>query len=114
MARGRRVPPPIHPAAPAARDEHAERRAALLSLDLAQIRAWAAAWLPDGDNTIALADDASLLISAHEARLRDEGIPAEDRYISALVLAAQGDELALAVLAKAGEQTKGGEENARE
>lgn len=59
---------------------HAERRAALYSSEVAQLRAWARRWVPD-----------SLLESMYAARLRDETIPAELRYASAVVLAAKGD-----------------------
>lgn len=90
MARKPRRPPP--------RTEAEERRTALLALDVGAVRAWAARWLPDGHNTIALADDLSLLISMHEARLRDETMPAEERYVSALVLAERGDPVAIQVV----------------
>lgn len=89
---------PRTPKRPPRPSEAEERRAALLALDVAAMRAWAARWLADGDNTIALADDASLLISMHEARLRDETMPADERYVSALVLAARGDATAQAAL----------------
>lgn len=75
-----------------------ERRAALLAMDPALMRAWAARWLADGDNTIALTNDADLLVDMHHSRLRDEAFSMEDRYVSALVLAAHGDALARQVV----------------
>lgn len=96
MTRGRNAPPK----APTMPPDDELRRAALLTLDIEAIRIWAATYLPDGYNTIALTSDADLLIDMHHARLRDETMPQEERYISALVLADRGDELAKQVLAE--------------
>lgn len=114
MSKGRRTPPSIHPAAPAASapaiPPDAElRRAALLTLDVEAMRIWAATYVPPELNTIALADDAGLLYSMHEARMLDETIPSEDRYVSLHWLAEQGHAVAQRTLEILGRgQTHGG------
>lgn len=91
MTKGRAAPP----RQPTPRElEHAERRAALLSLDVGLMRTWAARWgVPLID-----ADDDSLLWSAHAARLRDESLPREARLLSARWLAERGDAVAAGVV----------------
>lgn len=91
MSRGRTVPPQP----PSRREqEHAERRAALLSLDPHQMRAWAERWkIP-----LLPTDDAGLLVSMHEARMRDVSLPADARMLSLRWLAERGDAVAQAAL----------------
>ena len=74
--------------------EHEERVAALLSLDLDLVRLWARRWgvplLP--------ADDAALLVSIHEARVRDPLMPPDAVRASLAWLAERGDAVAQAAL----------------
>lgn len=94
MTKGRQAPPKA-PAMPPA-DEL--RRAALLTLDAEALRIWAATYLPDDQNTVALADDASLLTSIHEARMQDATMPDDVRLESLLWLAERGDAVAVQAL----------------
>jgi hypothetical protein len=108
MSKGRPTPPRPAPVMPPA-DEL--RRAALLTLDLEAMRIWAATYLPAEQNTIALADDESLLESMHEARMYDERMPPGTRYASVQWLAARGHAVAQQALELArAEAEKGGEE----
>lgn len=89
--RGRAIPPQPESCR---EQEHAERVAALLSLDPATIRAWAARW----NVPLLPTDDEGLLATAHVARLRDDAIPVLDRLASVQWLAQQGDPIGIAVL----------------
>lgn len=101
MTRGRAAPP----RQPTRQElEHAERRAALLSLDPSLMRTWARAWgVP-----ILPTDDAGLLVSMHETRMRDLSLPMEARLHSMRWLAERGDQVALAAVAEL--ETKEGTE----
>lgn len=94
MTKGRQAPPktPVMP------PDAELRRAALLTLDLVALRIWAATYLPDEANTIALTDDASLLASMHEARMQDATMPDDVRLESLIWLAQQGDAVAVRAL----------------
>jgi len=98
MSKGRAVPVESA-AAERRRMETEERYAVMLSLDPALFRVWALRWLPPDRNTVALADDASLIASMHEARMRDEAIPPLARLLSTRWLAAHGDTVAMGIIA---------------
>lgn len=90
MTKGRATPP----RAPQMPPDAELRRAALLTLDVAALRIWAATYLPDDQNTVALADDASLLTSMHEARMLDGTMPGDARAVSLRWLAERGHAVA--------------------
>lgn len=95
MTKGRAVPAQSAPPLVDRRQqEHAERRAALLTLEPAVMRAWAQRW----NVPLLASSDAELLESMHGALMRDAEIPAERRLHSALLLAAAGDAVALALV----------------